>query len=171
MRYWIATICRVQEERARLAVVMGESDDLVEQIACPHLSPGLTIARIDQREVAVFLDRLHEDVGDADRDIEVGDLAFFALTGDEILDVGVIDTQNSHVGPAARAALRHLAERAVVGLEEAHGAGGDARAGSDAVALGPQTRKGKAVAAAGLLDQRGVAQRLEDAVRSLAQVI
>ncbi len=171
VRHGVGAIGGVEEERAGFAVVVREGDDLVEQIAGAHRARHRAVARADQREVGVGLHGLHERVGDAHGDVEVADLAFFGLATDEIFDVGVIHAQDGHVGAAAGAALRHLAERDIVDAQEADRPGGDARAGGHGVVLGAQPREGEAVAAAGLLDQRGVAQGLEDAVGCLAEII
>ena len=128
MRHRVAAIRRVQEERAGFAVVMRVGDDLVEQVARPHRAPDLPVARAHQREVGVGLNRLHKGVGDADRDVEVADVAFFFLARHELFDVRVIDLQDGHVGAAAGTALGHFAERHVVHLQEADRSRGDARA-------------------------------------------
>ena len=171
MRHRVAAIRRVQEERAGFAVVMRVGDDLVEQVARPHRAPDLPVARVHQREVGVGLNRLHKGVGDADGDVEVADVAFFFLARHELLDIGVIDLQHGHIRPTSRAALSHLAERDVVHLQEADRSRGDARARRHRITLGTQPREGKAIPAAGLLDQRRVAQGLKDAVGPPAHVI
>ena len=45
--------------------------------------------------IGVILDRLHEGIGDGDRDIEVGDLGRVVLAGDEIENVGVVDPEGA----------------------------------------------------------------------------
>ena len=57
---------------------MGVLDDLIEQVAGADGAPDLAVARIDEVEVGVVLDRLNERVGDADAGavlIEDGEVA------------------------------------------------------------------------------------------------
>ena len=100
MRHGICAIGRVQEQHARLAVVMRVLDDLVEEVARANDLPHFAVTWSDQLEITVVLDRPHERVGDADRDVEVGDLVFAGLAADEVHDIGVIHTQHGHVGAA-----------------------------------------------------------------------
>ena len=55
-----------------------------------------------QFDFAVGLHRLHEGVGDADRDVEVGQIAGI-LGMNEIFDVRVVATQHPHLRTAAAA--------------------------------------------------------------------
>ena len=75
------------------------------------------------------------------------------------------------LAPRRRAALGDLAKGVVVDAQEADRAGGLPGGGFDQRALGAQAGEGEAVAAAGLLDQGGVAQGLEDAGRVAAHII
>ena len=84
---------------------------------------------------------------------------------------GMVHAQDGHVGAAAGAALGDLTEGVVVDAQEADRSGGFAGGGFDDAALGAQAGEGKAVAAAGLLDEGGVAQGLEDAGGVAAHVI
>jgi hypothetical protein len=144
---------------------MGVLDDLGEEVAGAHGLPHLAVARVAQVEVGVVAHGLHELIGDADRDVEVGDLALFCLAGDELFDVRVVDAQHAHVGPAPAAALGDLAKGLVVDAQEADRPGGaPGRGVCTYVVLRAQPAEGEAVAAARLLDQRGDAQRAEDAV-------
>ena len=91
VRDGVAAVGRVNEERARFAVVVGVLDDGGEQFARPHRPGDRAVARVAQVVVAVILDRLHELVGERDRNIEICDRALFGLTADELLNIGVID--------------------------------------------------------------------------------
>ncbi len=75
----------------------------------------------------------------------------------------MVHAQDSHVGAAAGAALGDLAEGVVIDAQEADRTGGLPGGGLDVGALGAQAGEGETVAAAGLLDEGGVAQGLEDA--------
>ena len=91
-----------------------------------------------------FFDGLHEGIGDADGDVEVGDGVFVGLAGDEIFDIRVVDAQDGHVGAAAGAALGDLAEGMVVDAQEADRAGGLSGGGFDqAPPLGRRREKEK----------------------------
>jgi hypothetical protein len=57
---------------------------------------------VHQLDLAVGLHGLHEGVGDADRDVEVLQVAG-VLGVDELLDVRVVAAQHAHLRAAARA--------------------------------------------------------------------
>ncbi|MDZ7749381.1 MAG: hypothetical protein U5K43_11685 [Halofilum sp. (in: g-proteobacteria)] len=122
---------------------------------------------MDELELAVVLDRLHELVGDADRDVEVRQLAALVLGLDELADVRVVDAQHAHLGAAAVAggldglagAVEHAHER-----DRARGLGHDRL---HERALGPDRAEVVADAAAGLERQHGLAQGLGDAVHGV----
>jgi len=171
VRDGIAAVGGVQEQDARLAVVVRLAGDQVKEIAGAHRLPDLAVSRVDQVKILVVLHRPHEGVGHTHRDIEVRDMALVGLAGNELSNVRVVDAQHGHVGPAPRATLRDLAESLVVHPQEAHRPGRLAHRGAHQGALGPQPAEGKAVAAARLLDQGRVAQRLEDTRRRAPHVI
>ena len=192
MRDRVAAVGGIQEQHARLAVVVCLAHDLVEQVARPHALVNLDgdagflglldvaveaavlgVGHIREFQVpaAVVLHRSHEGIGDAHRDVEVGDLVLVGLAGDEFLDIRMVHAQHRHVGAAACSALRHLAEGVVVYAQEAHRAGRLPGGGLDQRALGAQAGEVESVAAAGLLDEGGVAQRLEDAAGALAHIV
>jgi len=75
----------------------------------------------------------------------------------------MVHAQHGHVGAAAGAALGDLAKGVVINAQKADRTGGLTGGGLDVGALGAQAGEGKAVAAASLLDEGGVAQGLEDA--------
>ena len=58
-------------------------------------------------KVAVRLDRPHQRVGDAHRDVEVVELARLPLGADELHDVGMVAAQHPHLRPAPRAGALH----------------------------------------------------------------
>ena len=125
----------------------------------------------DQVPILVIFDRAHKRIGDADRDIEIGDGILVGLAGDEIFDIRVIDPQHAHVGAAPAAALGDFAKGIVVDAQEADRSGCLPGRSFDQRALGAQAREGEAIAAAGLLDQRRVAQGGEDTGLVAAHVI
>lgn len=180
----IGAVGGIEEEQAWLTVVVRLLDDLLEEITGAHglvhpegdalgfsllegafeaLAARVEEIRETQRPFAVFVDCGHEGISDAHGDIEVGDLVLVGLAGDELFHVRVVDAQNGHVGAAAGASLGDFTEGVVVDAQESHGTGGFAGGGFDDAALGAQAGEGESVAAAGLLDEGSVAQRLEDA--------
>ena len=68
-------------------------------------------------------------------------------------------------------ALRNLAKCLIIDPQKAHRPCGTASRGVDNVALGAQTAEGKAIAAAGLLDQCCHAQSAENAVAAAPHVV
>ena len=111
----VVPVHAVEEQDAGLGVAVGRAHDLVPQVARAHravdpqavwplsgfrFAPGLRL--VDQVNGQVLLDGGHEFVGDADRDVEVGEVAL-VLGVDEILDVGVVAAQHAHLRAAARA--------------------------------------------------------------------
>ena len=84
---------------------------------------------------------------------------------------GMVDAQHRHVGAAPAAALGHLTEGFIIDAQETHRTGGLTGGGFDQRVLRAQAGEGKAIAAAGLLDQGRIAQRLEDARRVAPHII
>ena len=119
MRDRVAAVGRVDKQRAGFAVMMGVLDDRSEQVAGPHCSGYGAIAGVAQVEIAIVFHGLHELVGDGDGDIEIGDCALFGLAADELLDVGMIDPQDTHIGAAAGSPLRDLAEGLIIDSQKA----------------------------------------------------
>ena len=137
---------------AGVAAVPGRLGHAVEQLPRGVLARRSTVGDVARPPVAVFLDRLHEFVGDPhgvvgvleeDRGIglavngrvvallnqHVGLALLFHLAVDELDDVRVVHVQDHHLGGAARlaAALDHAGE-GVEALHETDRARGDAAA-------------------------------------------
>ncbi|MNT15535.1 hypothetical protein D3C72_1505930 [compost metagenome] len=72
-----------------------------------------------QLDFGVGLHRLHEFVGDADRDIEIAELAL-VLGVDKALDIRMVAAQHAHLRAAARAGGFHGGARCVEHLHERH---------------------------------------------------
>ena len=124
-----------------------------------HLFAG---AGVDQGEEPVFGHRLHEGVGEAHGDVEVGEALGVHLTGDELLDIRVVHPQDAHVGAAAGAALLDGLGGHVEDVHEGNGPGGHALGGHDRVVGRADAGEGEAGAAAGLVDQGGLLDGVED---------
>jgi hypothetical protein len=135
----VVAVDAVEEQDARLGVVVGRAHDLVPQLARAHLAvhPAAVLALVGaggldvggglglvrQFDVAVVLDRLHEGIGDADGDVEVGEVAL-VLGVDEHLDVRMVAAQHAHLGAAPRAGRFHRLAGAVEDAHVGHRAGG-----------------------------------------------
>ena len=160
----VAPVEGVQEDDAGLAGGPGALDDEVEEPGGAHLLDLPAGAGVGQGEVPVFLDRLHEGVGQAHGDVEVGEALGVVLTGDEGLDIRVVHPEDPHVGAPAGAALLDGFGGHVEDVHEGDGAGGHPLGGEHRVVGGPDVGEGKAGAAAGLVDEGGLFHRVEDAL-------
>jgi hypothetical protein len=87
---------------------------------------------VHQFHLAIVLHRHHELVGDAHRDVEIGEVAL-VLGADEVLDVRVVAAQHAHLRAAARAGRFHRLARAV---EDTHVGKRAARARARALHFG-----------------------------------
>ena len=108
----------VEEQDARFSMVIGGLHHLIPQIAgadlavhphailalvsagIAHVSVGL--GAMDEFDIRVSIDRFHEAVGHADRDVEIGQVAM-VLGVNEILDIRMVAAQHAHLGAAAGA--------------------------------------------------------------------
>jgi hypothetical protein len=127
----------VEKQHAGLGGLVGVAHDRAPQVPRPDrrvdpepvLAPmraggDLCLRRlgcVHQLERPVRLDRLHQRIGHADRDVEVVEPPGLALGADELHDVGVVAAQHAHLraAPGARALDRgaglvedmHVADR------------------------------------------------------------
>ena len=83
----------------------------------------------------------------------------------------MVHTQHSHVGTASGTALGYFTKGMVINPQETDGTGRLTGAGAHDGAFRAQTGERETVAAAGLLDQSRIAQRLENAGIFLPHVI
>ncbi|MDT4810427.1 hypothetical protein FQZ97_433360 [compost metagenome] len=74
---------------------------------------------MDQLDLAIGLHRVHEFVGDADRDIEIGEVAL-VLGVDKAFDIRMVAAQHAHLRAAARAGGFHRRARGIEHLHEGH---------------------------------------------------
>ena len=172
----VVLVHAVEEEDARLGVVVGGAHDLLPQVTGANLAidpaaiaalvgaGGLDVGRgrgaVRQFDVAVGFHRLHEGIGDADRDVEVGQVAGI-LGVDEFFDVRMVAAQDAHLRAAAAAGGFDGLAGAV---EDAHVGDGAGSARLGALDVGAdRTDRGEVIADAaaaahgfGGLQQRGV---------------
>ena len=130
----------IQEHHARVGMVVGCVHDVVHQHAGADtavdpqsvgralvgalLDQGSTrLCRVHQFEFGVVFDGLHECIRDADRDVEVRQ-AVVVLGVDELVEVGVVATQDAHLGTAPRACRLDRLAGAVEDTHVAHRPGG-----------------------------------------------
>ena len=114
----VVLVHAVEEQDARLRMVIRGLHDLIPQVAGAHLAidPEAVLAlegagrlHVDVRfgpmrqlDIGVGIDGLHEGIGDADRDVEVGQVAM-VLGMDEVLDVRMVAAQDAHLRAATSA--------------------------------------------------------------------
>ena len=159
---WIHGVEAVQEDDPRLAGLPGALYDQVEDLAGGEPLHHLPGTGVDEVVLGLGFECPHEVLGEPDGNIEVGEDRGIALGSDELEDVRVIDPQDGHVGAAAGAALLDGLGGGVENSHERNGAGGAAAGGADDVSLGPEAGEREASAAAGLMDESGVLDGLED---------
>ena len=85
--------------RAHLAI---DPEAVLALEGAGSLHVDIRLGAVRQFDIGVGIDGLHEGVGDADRDVEVGQVAV-VLGVDEVLDVRVVAAQDAHLGAAAGA--------------------------------------------------------------------
>ena len=156
----VVRVDAVEKDDAGVPGLPGLGDQRLVDLGGVEPAGDLPVARVHQVVVLPGGGGLHEGVGHADRDVEVVEVPAGALAGDELHDVRVVHPQDGHVGAAAGAALLDLLGGGVEDLHEGYGAGGHAAGGADVAVLGSQPGEGKPRAAAGLVDQGGVASAL-----------
>ncbi len=155
----VVLVDAVQEEDAGFGVVVGGLHHLVPQVPGPYLAidphavltlegalglhVGVGLGLVHQFHLAVGFHRLHEGIGDAQGDVEVGQVAL-VLGVDEVLDVRMVAAQHAHLGAAAGAGGFHGLAGAV---EDAHVGDGAGGAGLGALDLGAHGADGGEVVA------------------------
>ena len=150
---------------------MGILDNPRKEVACPQRLPDLVIARVAQMEIGVIFNGLHKLIGDRNRNVEVSNLTFFGLAADELFNIGMVDAQHAHVGPAAATTLGNFTKGLIVDAQKADRPRRATGRGVHHIILWAQSAKGEAIAATGLLDQRGHTQGAKDAVVTLAHIV
>ena len=140
----VVAVQPVEEDDARLAVLPGQVDDEVEDLAGVQPAHLGAVARVAQRVVAAGEHRRHELLGDPHRDVEVVEDVLVFLGPDELQDVGMVDAQDAHVGAPPGAALLDGLGGHVEHPHERDRAAGHAHGGSHQVVLGPQAAEAEA---------------------------
>ena len=87
---------------SRAAHLAIDPQAVVALVGAGGLDVGAGLGAVGQFDFAIGLDGLHEGIGDADRDVEVGQVAV-VLGVDEVLDVRMVAAQHAHLGAAAAA--------------------------------------------------------------------
>ena len=147
------------EVRRRVAAVDSVEEDYPRVAGAPRgVGDFLKQRRLFAVRVGDGL--FHEAVEDADGDVEVRYRAVLVLAVDEFPDVGMVDVEYPHVRAAAHAALLDGLGRLVEEPHERDGAGGAAVGRVDLRALAAELREVEARAAAALVYEHLLAQRL-----------
>ncbi len=163
----IGLVDPVDEDQARVADRPGRLDHHLKDRPGLARARGLPRPGIDEVVGAALPDGLHEGVGGRNGDVEVRNAPAVELHLDEFLDVGMVDPEDAHVGPAPGPALLDRFGRGVDDLEEGDGAGGDALGLADEAPLGPEPAEVEARPSALLVDEGRVLDRLEDRVEGI----
>jgi hypothetical protein len=154
------------------AVVAGDVVVLGRPVAPDHLAASaevdfalfLDVDREHQRPVGVVLDRVHELVGDQQRQVELAQAAVLALGADEVLHVRMRDVEGAHLRAAAATGRGHGEAHLVVDIHERHRTRGVGAGTGDERTARAQRGELVADAAAGLQGQAGLVHLVEDAV-------
>ena len=154
-RSGVVAVDAVKEDDAGIAALPRLVHQQVEHFAGVEAPLLLAAGGVDEGVVPILFHGLHEGFGNAYGEVEVVEFAFLLFGPDEFEDVRVIDAQDAHVRAAPGAALLDLLGGGVEDAQEGHRAGGHAAGRAHAGVLGPQTGKGEARAAAGLVDHGG----------------
>ena len=110
----IVLIRSIDEEHTGFAGLPRSVNDLLEYFASIQFPNYIVRPRVDQFVVRAVRDGIHERISDGDRDVEVGDLGRVVLARDELFDIGVIHSQDAHIGAPSSPTLFHDFRRGVV---------------------------------------------------------
>ena len=114
--------------------------------------------------VQVLAHRVHEFVGDQQREIELAQAAVLALGADEFHGVGMADVEGAHLRAAAAAGRRHGETHLVVDIHERQRAGGVCAGARHVRAARAQRREFITDAAAGFEREAGLVHLVQDVV-------
>ncbi len=120
-------------------------------------------------ELPVFpaLHRLHEFIGDQQRQIELTQTAVFAFGADEIEDIGMADIEGGHLRATAATGRRDGEAHLVVDIHERQWAGGVGARAGDVAPPGPQGGELITDAATGLEGESCFVDLGEDVVHGI----
>ena len=163
----VVSIQAIQEDDAGFTRLPGGVDNGLEHRPGVELSGNLLGCGVHKIIAPSGLHSGHEGLGKTNGDVEVGNLLGVVLAGDKVHDIGVVHPENAHIGPPAGAALLHRLGGGVEDLHKGDGAAGNTPGGVYRGALGPQPGEGKTGAAAGLVDQGGVLDGVEDVLHGV----
>ena len=162
VRRGVVAIDAVKEHDAGIAGLPRLFHEQIKNL--PRGQPPRGFARGRQAQVIVLaaLHGLHEGFGQAHGKIEVVEFPFPFLGADEVHDIRMVHAEDAHIGAAPRAALLDLLGGGIEDAQEGNRPGGHAAGGAHAAFPGPQPRKGKTRAAAGLVDHGRVLDGIKD---------
>ena len=167
VRVGVVAVDLVDEYDPGVSGEVGGGHDLVPNVSGVQCMNGFFRPGVDQGVCCAVLDGLHETVGNGDGYVEILEMFRCVLGVYELQDVGVVDSEDSHVGAAACAALFDNVGCDVKRPDEADGAGGDAPRGADKVAFGAKAAEGESGAAAAFVYEGGLFDAFEDGVEGV----
>src|SRR5690625_41057 len=162
LRDGVVLVRTVDEEDPWLTGTPGALDDHIEDLTCIFLADDLTGPGVEEIIGSALLDRSHELISDGDRDIEVGDLGDIGLAGDELTDIGVIDTEDPHIRAPTGPTLLDDLGRGIVEAHEGDWTTRYTRGRADEVAGGTEAAEGKARPTPRLMDEGHRAEGIID---------
>ena len=164
----VASIDAIDEDYARLGVIVGGTGDAIEQRAgAQGAEHAATEAEIP---VGIAGDGFHERVGRQHRKIEIAQAAGLTLGGDEILDIRVVAAHSRHHRTAPRTGGHDGAAHRIPNIHEGERAGGIRPHAAHGGTLGPQRGEIVADPAALLHGECRLAQIVENAAEIVADI-
>src|SRR5690606_9294032 len=134
----IEAIDPVEKNQARVAAGPRGVDQPLENKFRADLTDRLSVLRVSKVNFLVFGERSPERIRRRDADIKVGRAREIPLEVDELKNVGMVDAQDAHVGPATGSALLDRLGGGIENLKERDWAARDAMARTNDRALVPQ---------------------------------
>ncbi len=131
MRGRVVAIKAIEKDHAWLAVGPSHLDDTLKDLAGVHLLDDFAVPRVDDVVAAAGLHRFHEGLSQADGDIEISQYRLIPLGHDEVHDIGMVHSQDAHVGSAAGTALLDGFGGGIKHLHKGDGAGRDPLGGKN----------------------------------------
>ena len=125
-RCYIIPVQSVQENYARFSVFPCVIHYEVKDLFCAEMTYRLFGLRIDEVVVTVIFHCLHKCFGNAHADIEICYLLVIRLAIYKLQNVRMIDSEDSHIGPAPGTALLYSFCGRIENLHKAYRSAGNA---------------------------------------------
>ena len=167
MRRGIRLVDGVEKDDSRFAGMPGCLHQVIKDDSCGKSPHGFGRARVDEGIGPASVDRIHETVGQADREIEVRHLSLLLLQRDEVENVRMVDPQDAHIGPASGSPLFDDIGGHVEDAHERDRAGREAARGGHTVGLRPEVAERESCAPTGLVDEGLAFNGVEDRIQRI----